>query len=787
MIYNSKNIDIYIDNNQYLYAQNVDISIENPHEELYYLLDRDPRATRNSSNYNASVRLSYLITGFDYLKNFIKNEKDRIQINVGGVLFTSGVLESYSLSLDQRNLLNANASLRFYNNPNGQITPTPSKQNQVNPIKWYNCMVSGSGVKNAPLTGVYSFNYNYNCDVSPRLFVSSITGQEYVITDNIRFDKKKGSLNISADNIQLQELSNLNEVVVDLYIVDDVGQVLDTLNVKGTVVSKNSRIGISDVVDNSMTVMQTNIYEPPTITAVDANITPSQYFNVEGTNFDYLTNVYIADRECYFRTISDNLIKVRPPRDIIPGAVSVYGFGGNADYDNTTFNFPDISFLGIDDVTGDNGKYVSIYGTNFDTIDKVYFGNQLADFNVYLGNEQDNIRTVVPDNFTSGFITLESTERAKTVTNSSNFRTPPKIYSFTPQTGIPGTIISITGKSFYEIVNVKMNDVITSHSVSSSSGIVITVPNGNTDGLITITTNSFTAQSSQEYLSQIVFSGIHPTSGRANLAVSISGIFNVNNLYPFDFGDGMEKYLVSFNGAITGFRYLNNGLTGEIPHSATTGPVTIFNAKGEVFYQTGYFNKLPEFININTGAINFVSPQLFVSGSRSGYYSMLSITGENFYNITGVELSGVGTYTNQYYTKKWMVVSKDFRGERYGWVNVTPYWGYATGNDNLSKVYKFGTGQITGLLSGVPGTRIFQFFNSPQIRTDINGKKLQVFLPIDLYSTTMTNVNSNVGGSLSYTGQGVYQIKVLAQDHSFVISGNTGDFPRQKQFIQIRK
>lgn len=781
MIFNGKNIQIGI-NGGSIFAQSCSVTAQTPKEEFYLLLDRDPRSTFPTNIYQVTTNLSYYITGVDPIKSFIKDENDRINLNIGGFTIASGVLESYQLNLDSESLLNATATIKSYQNVSGGISAQSSKIANFNPVKWYNCTITGSGIDNNLLTGVKSFNYSYSSEIIPRFYMQSGTGFQYFTTSNVLFNQKKGSLKLTADNIDLSKLQDTNYLQLSLDIKDDAGIVLDRLNVYGNITEKTTEIGINTNLTNSLSLTQTNIYEPPIITTFASNVDSAENFTIYGSNFDNLTNVFIGNKECNIVNTSPTEIIVKFPSDLISGALRVINFGGETINRNTSFLFSSPSIEGSDTKTGIIGSYVSLYGKNFDTVDRIYWNTTTGVSDSYIGQYQDSIRSVVPDNFQSGYITVQSSQRQTSGITSFNFKTPPIINSFTPQTGIPGAIITVTGSSLYEINGVKINNISASYSVLSLNGMQVTVPQGYTAGQISITTsNSFSTTSTATFQPQIIISGISPSSGRAGAAISISGInFSEPMFFQQDFGDNLNKFLVNFNGGVTGLELdSQQRLTGYVPNNAQTGPVTIFGPNGKIYYSTGQFRKLNEPFNIQTGFLP-ITPQVFSSGTPSGIYQLVTITGSNLFNVTGVELSGVGTFTS-------VVTASSY----YDYTNVhqplqTIYKTVLTsGNDNINKIYRFGTGQITGLLSGQIQTNIYQKIDSRQIREDINGQKIQIYLPVNIYSTSLP-----VGVGYWYGdgfGFGVYQVSVLGRYSSQVISGRTGSFPYESQFLKIKK
>lgn len=103
-------------------------------------------------------------------------------------------------------------------------------------------------------------------------------------------------------------------------------------------------------------------------------------------------------------------------------------------------------------------------------------------------------------------------EISKTGANPNNARTLiidsatltgyriPTIGSFTPASRCPGTTVVITGTNFTNVTGVNFNGIAaTSYTVDSATQITATIPNGNTAGVITVTTLGGTATSGSSF------------------------------------------------------------------------------------------------------------------------------------------------------------------------------------------------------------------------------------------------------------------------------------------------
>jgi IPT/TIG domain len=76
----------------------------------------------------------------------------------------------------------------------------------------------------------------------------------------------------------------------------------------------------------------------------------------------------------------------------------------------------------------------------------------------------------------------------------------PTITNFTPQTGLPGSSVTITGTNFINPSAVRFNGIDATFTVNSTTQITATVPVGNTSGPITVATSGGTATSFSSFV-----------------------------------------------------------------------------------------------------------------------------------------------------------------------------------------------------------------------------------------------------------------------------------------------
>jgi uncharacterized protein (TIGR03437 family) len=150
--------------------------------------------------------------------------------------------------------------------------------------------------------------------------------------------------------------------------------------------------------------------------------------------------------------------------------------------------------------------------------------------------------------------------------------TPPSVSGISPTSGPVNASVTISGSNFgtdISKVKVSFNGLAATVQTVANTQIVAPVPANATTGKVTVTVNGspvdgpvFTVTSTAPLIS-----GINPTSGSQNTAVTITG----NN-----FGTDISKVSVSFNGvAATVQTITNTQIVALVPSKANTGIVKV--------------------------------------------------------------------------------------------------------------------------------------------------------------------------------------------------------------------
>ena len=158
----------------------------------------------------------------------------------------------------------------------------------------------------------------------------------------------------------------------------------------------------------------------------------------------------------------------------------------------------------------------------------------------------------------------------------------PTITSFTPDSGSPGTSVTIAGANF-DPVAAKFNGVVASLTSASATSLTATVPGGATTGPITVTTRGGTATSASNFtvISQPpTISSFTPTAGRLGTFVTITG----TNFDPNPSGNQ-----VTIGGAAATVQSASSTqLVVSVPAAAVTGLIAVTTTAGTAQSATAF-------------------------------------------------------------------------------------------------------------------------------------------------------------------------------------------------------
>ena len=193
----------------------------------------------------------------------------------------------------------------------------------------------------------------------------------------------------------------------------------------------------------------------------------------------------------------------------------------------------------------------------------------------------------------------------------------PSITGLSPNTGVPGTSVTITGANFGSTQGasrVAFNGTVATPTNWSATSIAAPVPLGATSGNIVVTVGGVASNGVPFTVSQTpTVNSLSPTSGPAGTSVTISGV---------NFGSSPGTSTVTFNGtAATPTTWNATTIVVPVPNGATTGNVVVTTPNGTASGVPFTVFQLPSISSLSTASATIGS--------------LVTITGTNFGAVQG--------------------------------------------------------------------------------------------------------------------------------------------------------
>jgi N-acetylneuraminic acid mutarotase len=201
---------------------------------------------------------------------------------------------------------------------------------------------------------------------------------------------------------------------------------------------------------------------------------------------------------------------------------------------------------------------------------------------------------------------------------------PPAITSVSPESGLEGVVVTITGTNFSATPAnniVTFNGVAAEVSAATVTSITTTVPNGATTGKIAVTVNGKTATSQNNFVVTFLptISSFSPTSEYADGSVTITGA---------NFSAVQSENVVKFNGTTaTVTNASTTSITATVPAGATTGSI-------EVIVNGNSVLSANNFVRLYPPVINSFDPASGLPATSTGFAgATITINGNYFSNV----------------------------------------------------------------------------------------------------------------------------------------------------------
>ncbi|MEI6519013.1 MAG: IPT/TIG domain-containing protein, partial [bacterium] len=465
---------------------------------------------------------------------------------------------------------------------------------------------------------------------------------------------------------------------------------------------------------------------PPTITSfTPASGLIGTVVTITGTNFIGATAVkFNGISAATYTVVSATSITATVPAGATTGNIAVTTAINTA---TSTTSFivipPAPAITSFTPVSGPVGTIVTITGTNLSGTTAVKFNGVTV--TTITDNTATTLKAAVPNGSTTGKITV--TTAGGTATSAVDFIVMPTITSFTPASGVVGTVVTITGTNLTGTTSVKFNGIssLTITNISATS-LTATVPIGATTGKISVTNPDGTANSANDFIVMPAITSFTPISGVVGTIVTITGT-NFTGTTSVKFNGTSSLVITNITAT---------SLTATVPIGATTGKISVTNPDGSA-------NSANDFIVMP--AITSFTPTSGVVGT------IVTITGTNLSGTTAVKFNGVTVTTiteNAATTLKAAVPN----GATTGKITVTTPGGTAT---SATDFIVFPTPTIssftptTGTFSQVVTINGTNFTGTTAVK--FNGTMASAFTVLSATSITATLSNKATTGKITVT------------------------------------
>jgi large repetitive protein len=357
---------------------------------------------------------------------------------------------------------------------------------------------------------------------------------------------------------------------------------------------------------------------------------------VTGRNLQAVQNVFFGDQVAVFQEVAGGLqLRTQVPPGAVTAPIRVVTATGSATSsrsfvvgNNPPPQGPTIS--AFSPASGPVGTTVQIFGSGLSGTTQVRFNNVLSSASFSIVSDSQVSATVLPI-ASSGPITVVTTTGIAISPGSFTVTAnplQPVISVFSPQSGSPGTQVTLFGQNLFNVQNVFFGgQVATFQELAGGNQLRTVVPSGGVTGPITVTTAAGAATSIQSFVVSgssgggPIISSFTPTSGPVFTQVQV-------------YGSGfLDTFDVRINGVPLSASYSivsDNQLSITVQPVATSGPISVLTTGGTA-YSAGSF------------AVLSTPQQPSISGFSPGFGglgTLVTIYGQNLAVVQNVFFNG---------------------------------------------------------------------------------------------------------------------------------------------------
>lgn len=241
-----------------------------------------------------------------------------------------------------------------------------------------------------------------------------------------------------------------------------------------------------------------------TVTSLTEEARPGANISIKGTYLNWVTSVTFSDERVVTQFVSksfDELVVTVP--DSAKTGPLIIAYSGTEGGDFETGQILNVTLPRINTIAPALVKHadnITLTGTNLDLVKKIYFNNVAAAVTQFVSQTATQIVVKVPGATTKGVIKLEAASGVQTQSAAELDIIMPAITNMAPNPVEPGANLTITGTNLNLVTGILFENVtnaVTTFVSQSATQIVVKIPTGIANGLVTlqVVNSSLTAKS----------------------------------------------------------------------------------------------------------------------------------------------------------------------------------------------------------------------------------------------------------------------------------------------------
>ena len=275
----------FLINGSGILCQDIRFSLDASLEPLVYSQERHGKFLNANEAIGGIVNFSYILTGKDFLKVHLTNEKSPVSGNFGGLYFTSGYLTNYNLNCAPNNAVIVNAEVHFFDALSGVYANTYIRATGTKILNYADVLLhdpsnDGRGGGIGKISGINNIQFTFNSQVDPLY----LAGDQ--LPADVRFGRKELLAVITADvySGDLPITGKPAGIQVNFTHPELAGTV-ESFTVSGTLFKREIETSIGDLLKARLYIRQSYSEDIPGISSLsNASAYPKETITINGTN-----------------------------------------------------------------------------------------------------------------------------------------------------------------------------------------------------------------------------------------------------------------------------------------------------------------------------------------------------------------------------------------------------------------------------------------------------------------------------------------------------------------------